>query len=68
MTLRKLSVKQAAIINALQDRETITLTEATGLIGRNYYCSAEKNTGVVLSNMVKRGLIVRVKPGVFKLP
>lgn len=62
------SPKQSAILAALRDKPEITLAEAVQLIGGNLYCNAEKHVGVTLSNMVKRGMIQRVKPGVFCLP
>lgn len=62
------SPKQSVILAALRDKPQITLSEAVKLIGGNLYCNAEKHVGVTLSNMVKRGMIQRVKPGVFCLP
>ncbi|MCK7516196.1 MAG: hypothetical protein MZV70_77600 [Desulfobacterales bacterium] len=47
---------------------TITLAEATALVGGNVYANADKHTGALLGNMVKRGLLIRVKAGVFSLP
>jgi predicted transcriptional regulator of viral defense system len=38
------------------------------LIGGNIYHNESKHVGAVLSNMVKRGMIRRVSPGVFALP
>lgn len=63
-----LSAKQRAILAVLRDRKEITLDEAVTLVGRNIYHNAHKHVGVTLSNMVRRGLIVRVRPGVFTLP
>jgi DNA-binding MarR family transcriptional regulator len=65
---RKLSPKQARIIKALRSAETISLSDAVKLIGGDIFCNKAHHVGVLLANMVKRGLIVRVKPGVFKLP
>lgn len=62
------SPKQSAILAALRDKPEITLAEAVQLIGGNLYCNAEKHVGVTLSNMVKRGMLKRVKRGVFCLP
>lgn len=66
--IRRPSPKQAAILTALRATPEMTLSEAVRLIGGNLYCNAEKHVGVMLSNMVKRGMIERVKPGVFRLP
>jgi hypothetical protein len=62
------SPKQSVILSALRHQPEITLAEAVKLIGGNLYCNAEKHVGALLSNMVKRGMIERVKPGVFRLP
>jgi hypothetical protein len=65
---KPLSTKQSIIIQALREQPQITLSHAICLIGRNIYHNAPKHVGAVLSNMVKRGQIVRIKPGVFQLP
>ena len=62
-----LSIKQRAIMKFLQHKEEITLSKAVDLIGRNLYTNAAKHVGAVLSNMVKRGLIARRKPGLYGL-
>jgi predicted transcriptional regulator of viral defense system len=69
-----LSIKQRRILGALiaskslnLDDGTITLEDATRLVGSDLYCNARKHVGAVLSRMVDRGLIERVKPGVFRL-
>lgn len=61
-----ISKKQRAVLLHLYQHGTITLDEAVALIGRNIYHNAHKHTGAVLSNMVKRGLIRRAKPGHFE--
>ena len=66
--VRRPSPKQAEILAALKDADEITLADAVKLIGGNLYCNAEKHVGVTLSGMVKRGMIERIKPGVFRLP
>jgi hypothetical protein len=63
----KLSPKQRVIISELKELQTINLSDAVRLIGKDIYCNAEKHVGAVMSNMVRRGLIKRVKKGVFKL-
>lgn len=63
----RLSPKQKAVIEHCHICGKITLEAAVELIGRNIYCNAGKHVGAVLSTMVKRGLLVRVRPGVFIL-
>ena len=46
----------------------ITLKEAVHLVGGDVYANADKHTGAILSNMVRHGMLIRVKPGTFKLP
>jgi hypothetical protein len=46
----------------------VTLKEAVRLVGGDIYANTEKHVGSILSNMVKQGMLIRVKPGVFKLP
>lgn len=61
-----LSPKQAAIMQALRSGGQITLDQAVRLIGGDLYCNAPKHVGALLGNMVRRGLLVRVRPGVFE--
>lgn len=65
--MRALSPKQSAITQYLRANGTITTAQATQLVGGNVYHNAAKHTGALLSNMVKRRLIQRVKVGVFSL-
>lgn len=65
---RVLSPKQAVVMSALKKKGTLTLTEAVDLIGGNVYTNRRFHVGNVLSRMVERGMIVRVKPGLFRLP
>jgi len=65
--LRKLSRKQNAIVNYLVINGTITTAQATELVGKNVYYNQSKHTGAVLSNMVKRGIIRRLRVGVYAL-
>lgn len=62
------SPKQTAVLKHLAENATMTLDTAVELIGQNLYANAKFHVGTVLSNMVKRKMIERVKPGVFKLP
>ena len=61
------SSKQDAILHLLRTAPQITLADAVAAIGGNIYCNAEKHVGAVLSNMVNRGMIRRVKKGVYAL-
>ncbi len=63
---RKPSPKQLEILAYLRENETITLAEATKLIG-TAYAGRRRYTGMTLSRMVKQNLITRIKPGLFKL-
>ena len=42
-----------------------TIVEA---LGGAYYSDAEKYVGDIVGRMVKTGLLIQVKPGVFRLP
>ena len=64
----KPSRKQQAVIRSAKMNGFVTLKEAVHLVGGDVYANADKHTGAILSNMVKRGMLVRVKPGMFKLP
>lgn len=63
-----LSPKQRTILEAVRVRGTLTLDEAVGLVGGNVFTNERFHVGTVLARMVKRGLIVRKKPGIFELP
>jgi predicted HTH transcriptional regulator len=65
---RPLNDDQREVIRLLKERGTITTAEATAIFGRRIYHNAGKHIGTRLARMVKRGLIVRTKPGVFALP
>jgi hypothetical protein len=64
----KPSRKQQIVIRSARMNGFITLKEAVRLVGGDVYANADKHTGAILSNMVKRGMLIRVKPGTFKLP
>ena len=61
-----LSSKQAVLMLELQKCGTLTLARAIELVGQDIYDNRAKHVGAILTRMVKRGLIVRVKPGVFE--
>jgi predicted transcriptional regulator len=65
---RRLSPKQAAIMGVVNKQGSITLDEATELVGGNVYHNSRKHTGALLANMVNRGLLARQKAGVFSRP
>lgn len=64
----KPSRKQQAVLRSAKMNGFITLKEAVRIVGGDIYANAEKHVGAILSNMVKREMLVRVKPGAFKLP
>ena len=45
----------------------VTKAKVVEAIGGNYYCYGDKHIGDRLSRMVNAGMLIRVKPGVFKL-
>jgi len=45
----------------------ITTQQAVDLVGHRYYCNERKHTGNLLSALVRRGYLLREKPGHFKL-
>lgn len=59
-----MSIKQSAIVRYLREHDTMNLEDAVRVAG-GYYANSHKHIGTVLSNMVKRGIIRRLKPGVF---
>lgn len=67
MPLIKLTWKQKKVLSFINESESkqITKKEAMQLID-DHYCNGEKHVGETLSRMVKSGLLVRVKKGVFK--
>ena len=59
-----LTTKQSAVLKFCHDNGGITKSQAMGLIN-THYCNGDKHVGDCLSRMVKSGLLIRVKPGVF---
>lgn len=60
--------KYQAIIYYLRTVDTATTAEIYNNVKElNYYANAFKHTGNILSTMVKKKWIERVKPGVFRL-
>ena len=62
-----LTPQQSQILKDAQERGgTITKKEIVEMYEHLYFCNAEKHLGDILSRMVKSGLLIREKPGVFK--
>lgn len=61
------SSKQRRVIEYLRQHGSITTKQAVELIGRNLYANAAHHVGATLRRMVARGMIERVKPGLFTL-
>lgn len=63
-----LTPQQTQILQDAQERGgTITKREVVEMYGRCYFYNGEKHLGDILSRMVKSGLLIREKPGVFKV-
>lgn len=62
----RLTEKQSAILSYLKVNSAISKQEAVRIIGKSYYCNADKHVGDVLSRMVKSGLLIREKRGQYK--
>lgn len=58
---------QQNILRYLQTVEQATLVEIGKGTGISYYCNTEKHLGAVMSRMVKRNMVERVKPGTFRM-
>jgi hypothetical protein len=65
--IKAISPKQREVIKFLVDHDTITLDQAVTLIGTQY-TNQRFYVGLILSNMAKRGLLVKVKRAVYSLP
>ena len=69
-SLKGLSIKQGVIMQEMMIGNPgvlLTLDRAVELVGGNIYHNKQKHVGSLLANMVRQGLIKRVKPGVFEL-
>ena len=63
-----LTPQQSQIMKAAQERGgTITKKEILEMYGGHYFCNGAKHVGDILSRMVKSGLLIRERPGVFKI-
>ena len=67
---RSRSYKQLTILNFLRAHPdvAISITDALPLIGHNIYYNEKKHVQRILSNMVRRGLLIRPKHGLYALP
>lgn len=62
------SKKQQKLLDFIRSgRGEITKKEAVQILERHYYANAEKYVGEILTRMVSRGILCRVKRGVYKL-
>ena len=62
-----MSKKQRLVMEFCAAHGSITLQQAVKLIGGDVYANQSKHCGALLSNMVKRGFIVRKHRGVFEI-
>lgn len=62
-----LSHKQGLIVAFMRGKESVTKKEITEKYGFWYYTNEAFHIGALLSNMVKRGILIRIKKGVFKI-
>lgn len=62
-----LTEKQKKVVDfALKNGGEVTKKQAMELINTHYH-NGDKHVGEALSRMVKAGLLIRIKPGYFKL-
>lgn len=62
-----LSLKQKGILDYIRQNGSITKQKSVELFGGFYYHNAEKYIGEILSNMVNKRYIKRVKNGLFEI-
>jgi hypothetical protein len=62
-----MTTRQDMILRHVREHGCITLLEATLLTGAGLYANAERHVGASLARMVRRGLLARVRRGVFGL-
>jgi len=61
------SPKQAVLLTEIRKTGRLSLQRAVDLVGGDIYHNERFHVGNILSRMVKRGRIRRVKPGLFEL-
>lgn len=62
-----MSPKRKAIVEYLRLNGSITLAQATALVGGNVYANQRKHTGALLGVMVRVKILVRTGPGIYEL-
>lgn len=62
-----LSRKQALIVNFMRGKESTSKKEIVEKFDHWHYTNSDFHIGAILSNMVKRGIIKRIKNGLFKI-
>lgn len=63
-----LTEQQRVILqDAQKNGGTITKKQIVKSYGHCYFCNGSKHLGDILSRMVNSGLLIREKPGVFKI-
>lgn len=60
----KATVKQKAILTFLHKSGEITFIQVRELVD-DYYCNGQKHTSQLLSRMVKSGMLIRKRKGVY---
>lgn len=64
-----LTPSQKKVLKLAQDMGgTVVSSTIVEALGGAYFRNPEKYVGDIVSRMVKSGLLIRVKPGVFRLP
>lgn len=63
---RKPSKNQSYILELLSKNESGTITKKECCEKIRYYHNTEHYVGQTLSSMVKQGMLIRIKPGIFK--
>ncbi len=64
--MRKPSTKQAYILKMISESESRTVTKKQVCEKIRYYHNTEFYVGQILSSMVKQGMLIRIKNGLFK--
>lgn len=62
-----LSPKQGKIVAFMRGKDSVTKKELVDEFEHWYYTNAAFHIGVILSNMVNRGVLIRIKKGHFKI-
>ena len=66
--MKNITEKQRKVLTALEQcPEGANLEEIYSKVSFSYYFNHKKHLGDIMSRLVKRGLVVRVKKGVYKI-